>query len=162
MSRFGSADQIQRFWAKVRVRGPDECWEWTASRCGEYGQVGVDGTVQYAHRVSWCLANKHELDDPLVVRHSCDNPICVNPAHLFNGTQADNLQDCSDKGRIGMGERHYKAKVTDAEVEEIRRLKACGVRAVDLAERYGIGRSQVLRIVQGTTRVRPSADQLIP
>lgn len=93
----------QRFWAKVDKRGSDECWEWTGARLrsrGElwYGQVHRGGVTAYAHRVAWELANG-PVPDGLHVRHKCDNPACVNPAHLEVGTHQDNVNDMVARGR---------------------------------------------------------------
>ena len=97
----------KRFWSKVDQRGPDECWPWTASTNGGYGAFGAKlfgekkMRVHRAHRVAFFLATGVAPDD-LVVCHSCDNPPCCNPAHLWLGTQADNNRDMSIKGRNGM------------------------------------------------------------
>lgn len=93
----------ERFWAKVDKRGPDECWPWTGS-CSRngYGRIGrgrADEGADGAHRVSWELANGRPVPQGLFVRHSCDNPICVNPAHLGIGTPADNTRDSIVRGR---------------------------------------------------------------
>ena len=89
----------ERFWEKVAKAGPDDCWLWTASKTRDgYGQIARDraqGRPLSAHRVAYALA--HGLDpltmEVVVVRHKCDVPACVNPAHLEPGTHADNAQD---------------------------------------------------------------------
>jgi hypothetical protein len=77
------------------------CWLWErACQSRGYGQVTVDGKVVLAHRASFEAFNDVSLDRHQKVCHGCDNPICVNPEHLFVGTQSDNMQDCVKKGRI--------------------------------------------------------------
>lgn len=80
-----------RFWIKVHITDPTQCWEWQGARRGDnYGQLHAQGQHYAAHRFSFYLAN---LYWPEVVRHKCDNRICVNPHHLEGGTQKDNMQD---------------------------------------------------------------------
>lgn len=94
-----------RFWKRVATAGPDECWEWTGSRHkrGGYGQVTatINGVRRpwKAHRIAWELANTAEVPEGLEVCHTCDNPPCCNPTHLFVGSHADNMADMKSKGR---------------------------------------------------------------
>jgi len=91
------AINAERFWAKVQKS--DGCWLWTASTDGKgYGKMLVDGGLQQAHRISWQL---HTGISPgaLDVCHTCDNPPCVRPDHLFAGTALDNIMDMLSKGR---------------------------------------------------------------
>ncbi len=91
----------ERFWPKVDRRGPDECWEWKAARQAEgYGKMFTTNRCrpERAHRVSWVL-HHGPIPDGMFVLHRCDNPPCVNPAHLFLGTNLDNIEDMGRKGR---------------------------------------------------------------
>lgn len=125
-----------RFWDKVDKDGPvpfhapllGPCWVWTASCSHGYGQLctKLGGGKQerlLAHRLSWEL-HRGAVPDGMFVCHHCDNPPCVNPAHLFLGTNTDNMRDASAKGRLhgsGLtGERHPSSKLTVSQVKAIR------------------------------------------
>lgn len=141
----------ERFWEKVDKRGPDDCWLWTAAihKAG-YGVISKGNRLGYelAHRVSWQI-HFGEIPDDLQVLHKCDNRRCVNPHHLFLGTNADNVADKMAKGRYscGKGESHYGAKLTEAQVLEIRDLFAQGIARAEIGQRFGITQSHVSGIV---------------
>ena len=142
----------ERFWAKVDKKGPDECWEWlaTKNRSG-YGQIGAGGRhgkFVLAHRVSWELANG-PIPTGMCVLHRFDNPGCVNPAHLFLGTQADNLRDMMDKGHRVCGERVVGSKLTEQDVYEIRQMLSCGILERVIAKKYGVTTATISRIKTG-------------
>lgn len=138
-----------RFWEKVRKTA--SCWEWTAADNGVgYGYFGIAaGEVKLAHRVSYELAFG-DLDPDLKVCHRCDNPSCVNPDHLFLGTQADNLADMRKKRRGAI-------KLMDAQVLQIRDLCAQGWGRLDIAEAFGVDRSTVGRIDRNESRLEVAA-----
>lgn len=98
----GKAVPLQEaFWSRVDRRGPDECWEWRGHLNGDgYGLLsrGVGPPIR-AHRVSWEMHNGRPIPTGLIVRHSCDNPPCINPNHLLIGTRADNMADTMSRGR---------------------------------------------------------------
>lgn len=88
----------ERFWEKVDVGGPDECWDWQGARAHYgHGIINVTGRSLLAHRVAWSITHGDPAEAN--VCHRCDNPPCCNPAHLFLGSQADNIADMHRKGR---------------------------------------------------------------
>lgn len=119
-----------RFWAKVKKT--ESCWLWTGAKLAKgYGSFGVGPDPKHppasrrwklaqAHRFSWELHNGLVPDGQHVL-HRCDTPACVNPAHLFLGTNADNVRDRQVKKRHARGERNATAKLTEDDVCEIRR-----------------------------------------
>lgn len=142
-----------RFWDKVNKRGPNDCWEWRAYRDRDgYGHIRLDDdahTDAGAHRVSYELAFG-PIPEGMMVCHHCDNPPCVNPAHLFLGENSDNMRDRSAKGRKAgpVGAAHHNAKLTEDQVKAIRqRYAAGGVTMLQLAAEYGIGAGPVCNII---------------
>ena len=92
--------QAQRFWAKVDVSTPDMCWGWLGKPgpSSGYGRCCFDYQIYLSHRVAYSLA-REDLSRGQVVMHTCDNPMCCNPAHLIAGTPDDNSKDMVKKGR---------------------------------------------------------------
>lgn len=138
-----------RFWQKVRIAGPNECWIWTAAIFddrGGYGAFRIDDATLRAHRVAWSF--KHgPIPNGMDVLHRCDNPPCVNDAHLFLGTNADNMADRDRKGRVCHGENHSCAKLTPVQVDAILASPALPVGV--LAVLYGVAHSTISRIRHG-------------
>ena len=129
----------------------DGCWEWIAYKDGGgYGIIKIDGKKQKAHRVAYRLY-VGEIPDGMCVCHRCDNPGCVNPGHLFLGTMADNMRDCENKGRRvhPSGEKNGRAKLTEAQVVEIRVRYSEGDTQSELAKEFGVTQTAISHIVYG-------------
>lgn len=91
----------QRFWSHVVRGAPDECWPWNGSNDPrEYGSIWVDGKRRKASQISWELANGRPFPPNTMACHTCDNPPCVNPAHIWPGSMSDNILDSVSKGRF--------------------------------------------------------------
>jgi hypothetical protein len=170
--------KIGDFWAKVdRSGGPDACWLWLGSHQKKtgYGSVTYHGKPMLAHRVAWIITNGL-IPDGLKACHTCDvryplhdrtYRLCCNPAHIFLGTQNDNMQDMVAKGRSGncgapgkpkpdharpRGERNGHARITSADVLRIRRLWETGQCTVKhLANLYGMSDTNARSIIQRKT-----------
>lgn len=136
----------ERFWEKVDKSG--DCWLWTGTiQHSGYGVLKIDGKTIRAHRCAWELENG-PIPDGMVVMHICDNRRCVRVAHLELGTQLANIADRGTKGRQSRGAKSAKAKLTEADVIEIRRryTKEYGA-TMALATEYGVHRSTIEAIV---------------
>jgi hypothetical protein len=142
-SPIGGITVERRFFDKVKKT--DNCWIWTASVNKQgYGALSIGKKQIRAHRVSYMLF-KGQIPDGMHVCHSCDNPSCVNPDHLWIGTPKDNAKDCLMKNRFPIGQRAGRAKLTEHEVIMIRRATIVGKA---IAKKYNISLEQVYNIRQ--------------
>lgn len=153
--RVKNVTQEYIFWSRVAITADDEkCWEWQgACDSSGYGTKNWHGRTISTHRLAWLLM-RGEIPNGFYVCHSCDNPRCVNPKHLFIGTSQDNALDRSRKGRNRKqsGEQSTCCKLTSGQVHEIRRRYSTGgITIKQLATEYGISPSQTSRIVHNET-----------
>jgi len=135
----------ERFWAKVDRGDESGCWLWVGARNRDgYGHISIDATKRAtASRVAWELHNG-PIPSGMLVCHHCDMPPCVRPDHLFLGTPADNSHDRDRKGRQGASPQ---AKLTQAQVSELRMRRASGEKLKDLAQTFGVHWTTVWRAV---------------
>lgn len=137
---------------KYTLRG-EGCWEWQGKLYPNgYGVAHVPGSPgsRYAHRVAWEHANGVTLSASDLVRHTCDNRRCVNPDHLEIGTHQDNMNDMVARGRSPRGARNAAHKLSEDDVRAIRKSYLDGEMQKSIAERFGVSRSAVCCIVNGS------------
>lgn len=148
-------DLRRRFWSKVRrTDSAADCWIWLASRTSDgYGRIRVGNRTLQAHRLAYELERKRPGVGRLVL-HSCDNPPCVNPHHLFQGTVQVNVSDKWAKGRgyRPIGEHNGQAKLSAQDVLNMRaQYMRGGVRHQDLSEKYGVNRATISYVLAEKT-----------
>ena len=141
----------ERFWEKVdKSGGPDACWIFThARRADGYCRFGWNDKTIQAHRAAYLL-ERGAIPPGLIIRHTCDKPPCVNPAHLVIGTHADNVRDKCERGRHIYGEKHPWASLTSESVERIRTIySAGGISQKALGAQFGVSASTISSVVLG-------------
>jgi hypothetical protein len=137
----------QRFWNYVEKT--ETCWLWTGLKGSEgYGNLRHKGRMEKAHRVAWMLT-RGPIPAGMLVCHHCDNPSCVNPDHLFTGTNADNAADKARKHRAQHGEAVHTSKLDEQKVRQIRALYEQGQGPREIAKRFEVNRRTIHRIVSG-------------
>jgi hypothetical protein len=138
-----------RFLTKIAKKNKNGCMLWKAFKhpIGGHGMFAVNNKMGYAHRYSY-VYHVGEIPKGLHVLHKCDVPACVNPEHLFLGTQTDNNRDMYEKGRCssGRGERNRNAKLTKTKVKNIRAKLIKGIRMTALARQYNVHRDTISKI----------------
>lgn len=144
-------NHAERFWSRVEVRGKDDCWPWIAAiNSGGYGQFRIDGKENGAHRVSWILANGR-IPAGGHICHHCDNPSCVNPRHLFLGSNKINHEDKVAKKRHRFGASHPAARLHEDAVRKIKVLALSERTLASIAQQFKVSHATVSDIAKGRT-----------
>lgn len=171
----------KRLWAGVDIKTKTECWEWKRNKLPSgYGLIWIKDGIKRAHRVAYA-ASKGDIPALMFVCHSCDNPRCCNPGHLFLGSSQDNVDDCIRKNRHAHGEthgsakdmsylrrgdeHHYRAhpelikfgsksanaKLKEDDIRKIRVMSAQGQTQKQISEAFGVTESNIGYILMGKT-----------
>lgn len=150
----------ERFWSKVKILGENDCWEWQAYKHPDgYGMFRVESTrkiktkaMHNSHRIAYFL-HTGIWPKGLTICHKCDNPPCCNPAHLFAGTQADNVKDMVNKGRANKkrntGSINPLSKLTESDVSKIKTELAKGIPQKVIAQSYQVSSATISNIKHG-------------
>jgi hypothetical protein len=148
-----TTDHVVRFWSKVDRSNPDACWRHSNSRPGEYGKVRLGNVTMQTHRVAYAIS-KGPIPKGLLVCHRCDNRPCVNPAHLFLGTHAENARDMVGKGRAGnaWGPGRRTPKLSAEMRREIVTAHKGGASVDEISSDRGLSRSAVYRALRESHR----------
>lgn len=159
------ADKIAHFWSRCDRSGGDaSCWIWQGAQSGPYGRAAWPrrgaGFSERTHRIAFAIANgwlpKGRTKDALVIRHTCDTPLCCNPSHLLTGTHADNADDAISRGRAvppprWSGDGHPRARLSAEKVAVARSEHAKGATCISLARRFGVGETTMGHALAGDT-----------
>lgn len=141
----------------AKLKSASSCWEWQLAYQGsrhKYGVLSYKGKRRKVTRLILYFTQGFDLDGNLLALHHCDNPICVNPDHLYAGTYSDNVRDAKLRGRESYGERHKTAKLTDAQVKRLREDAKNGLSSYQLGRKYKIHNAYAWRLVTGKRRLR--------
>ena len=146
--KFSRGSLEEKLDSRTDRRAPHECWPWLGTMRGSYGVMKHEGKDVAAHRLVFYRYNDYF---PEVVRHTCDTPECVNPAHLLPGNQQDNVNDRVERGRsaISPGRSNPNARYTEEELDEVRTLRRRGLTYDEIAKLTNVHRSTIARVCRG-------------
>lgn len=144
---------LERFWKFVAIpEDENDCWEWTGRKNYKgYGVMKINSRNVQVHRFSYEIHSKAEIPAGLLACHKCDNPVCVNPSHIFIGTVLDNNLDRDRKGRKAVGERNGRSRLTESDIRKIKYLINSGVSDSEIARRVNLWSSTIRAIRVGIT-----------
>jgi len=137
-------NRIKSFYEKIKV-DKNGCWLWLGANNQKYGIIRIRKTNMGAHRFSYEYIKKESIGDKFVC-HKCDNPICVNPDHLFLGTHKDNMKDAVAKKRMAFGEKVHGNRLKEKEIREIQRLIKIGLSQSQIAKIFDIEQTNISHI----------------
>ena len=154
------ANTPEVLWSKVDKRGEDKCWDWKGFKNHDgYGRTWINDKGYYAHRVIYSLVYPNTItlnaplsqDDSGFLLHTCDNPSCCNPKHLWVGTHADNMADKVAKGRSPdfSGGKGPRCKLTMDQAKEARLLRKTGMTIPQLMEKFELSRASMKTLLRG-------------
>lgn len=142
---------VDDFWSKVDIKGSNDCWLWKLKAGSRgYGKLTLDKKTYAAHRLSYELYYGVKIAIATCVCHTCDVKMCVNPNHLFLGSNRDNQKDKVNKNRQARGSNHGRFKLTTSVIEQILDEYACtDISQTDLAKKHGLSQTHVSRYING-------------
>lgn len=153
-SEYDKLERLKSSFEKYVIRNEDGCWGWKGTPSKKYGSLQYGGKYKTigAHIASWII-HYGEYDRSLFVCHTCDNPRCANPLHLFLGTPTDNVRDMikKERNRTPRGEDAFQSKLTNVQVLEIKKMIKSGSRFDDIAHEFGISLPTIYDIKDGRT-----------
>jgi hypothetical protein len=158
------ANTPEVLWSKIDVKTEDECWNWKGYKNEDgYGRTWINDCGYYAHRVIYdlvypniiTLSAPKNTDETGFILHTCDNPSCCNPKHLWVGNCSENIADKVKKGRSAdfSGDKGPNCKLSMAQAQEIRQKRKDGISAQELANQYGVSLSSIKTLLAGKSYV---------
>lgn len=150
---------MERFWAQTHRE--NDCIIYTQAIDKDYGRFSFKSKTYRAHRFSYMI-HKGDIPEGYVIRHTCDNKLCVNPDHLLLGTHQDNMIDMVNRNRVKWGSEAPKAKLSATQVLEILTDWLSGASQTSLAQKYSVSQASIYSIVQGRSWCRVTGLKYFP
>lgn len=152
-----SQADIERFWSRVEIGDDDDCWVNTFNPSDEYGRMNIQNKMEAAHRIAWTIINGEiPVGYDLHHRATCSKR-CCNPSHLSLVTHVEHSALTNALGQVNIyGENNGSARLTDEQVQQIKRLQSQGVSCRKVAAVFGVSNQYVSRLSRGLNRNRPT------